>query len=221
MPGGCCFIRRGSRAKAYEFSISAGRLLMFLLAHTGITLGAAYAVDKAVNCRPAGGPAAHGLAACRVGRGPLSIDYRFIMLGALLPDIIDKPLGLILLPGLGNGRIFLHTLLFLLFALLAAFIIYRQQRGLWGFYLAFGVVMHFLMDAIWNDHVSFYWPFLGPFLAYPGTTFILALQRWLQTLTNVPGVYLPEIAGFIILLWFALKLIVKKRVTAFVLKGSL
>ena len=194
---------------------------MFLLAHAGITLGAAYPVERVVNYRSVSRSDASVLPPAPVGLGPLSIDYRFIVLGALLPDIIDKPLGLILLPGLGNGRTILHTLLFLLCTLLAAFVIYRRQRVLWGFYITFGVLMHFLMDAIWNDPVTFCWPFLGPFAAYPGTTFFLALQRWLQTLTSEPGVYLPEIAGFIILLWFALKLIVRKRVTLFVLQGRL
>lgn len=44
------------------------------------------------------------------------IDYRVVFIGALLPDMIDKPLGMILLP-LHNGRVFAHTLLFALMLL--------------------------------------------------------------------------------------------------------
>jgi hypothetical protein len=36
-------------------------------------------------------------------------DIRLLILGSLLPDLIDKPLGHIILPE-NNGRIFAHTL---------------------------------------------------------------------------------------------------------------
>ena len=44
-----------------------------------------------------------------------SIDYRLVLLGSMLPDIIDKPLGgFIFKDALGSGRIYAHTLIFLL-----------------------------------------------------------------------------------------------------------
>ena len=194
---------------------------MYLLAHTGITLGAAYAVDKAVNCRPAGDRPADSTGAAHAAREPLRVDYRFIVLGALLPDIIDKPLGLILLPGiLANGRTFLHTLLFLTLTVLAALLIYRQRRGMWGIYIAFGVLAHFIMDAIWTDPVTFYWPFLGPFQTHPGISAWI-LQSWIQSLIEEPRLYIPEIAGFLILLFFTARLIVQKHVKAFIQQGRL
>lgn len=195
---------------------------MYLLAHSGITLGAAYAIEKTVNCRwTDGGPEVYD----EVGpadRGPLGIDYRFILLGALLPDIIDKPLGLILLSGvLANGRTFLHTLLFLSLTMLAAVTLYRQRRAMWGIYIAFGVLTHFIMDAMWTDPVTFYWPLYGFFLAHPRITFTWIAQSWIQRLLEEPRLYIPEIAGFVILLFFTARVIIQKQVKAFFLQGRL
>lgn len=43
------------------------------------------------------------------------VDIRTLLIGSLLPDIIDKPLGhLLFREALSNGRTYGHTLLFLL-----------------------------------------------------------------------------------------------------------
>jgi inner membrane protein len=155
-------------------------------------------------------------------REPLRVDYRFILLGALLPDIIDKPLGLILLPDvLANGRTFLHSLLFLLLTLLAAALIYRKQRQLWGFYIALSVLMHLIMDAMWTDPVTLYWPFLGGFQAHPGINFVQIVQSWTRSFLEEAHLYVPEATGFLILLFFTARLIIRKKITDFILRGRL
>jgi inner membrane protein len=155
-------------------------------------------------------------------REPLRVDFRFILLGALLPDIIDKPLGLILFPDvLANGRTFLHSLLFLLLTLMAAAIIYRKQRQLWGFYIAFGVLIHLTMDAMWTDPVTLYWPFLGAFQAHPGISFIEIVQSWTRSFLEEARLYFPEAVGFLILLFFTTRLIIQQKITAFILRGRL
>jgi membrane-bound metal-dependent hydrolase YbcI (DUF457 family) len=194
---------------------------MYLLAHAGITIAAAYTIEKAVNCRPACDRTAAGAGAGPAVRAPLHVDYRFILLGALLPDLIDKPLGLLLLPGvIDNGRTFLHTLLFLALTMLAAAAIYRQGRRMWGIYIAFGVLLHFIMDAMWTDPVTLYWPFLGAFRAYPGISAWI-LQSWIQSLREEQYLYIPETAGLLILVFFAARVIIQKRAKAFILKGRL
>lgn len=195
---------------------------MYLLAHSGITLGAAYAIEKAVNYRRADDRPEVYSEAGPTDRGLLRIDFRFILLGALLPDIIDKPLGLILLPGvLANGRTFLHTLIFLIFTVLAAVMVYRRWRAMWGIYIAFGVLTHFIMDAMWTDPVTFYWPFLGAFLAHPGITFTWIVQSWIQTFFEEPRLYIPEAVGFLILLFFTYRVIIQRHTKAFLLQGRL
>src|SRR5438876_766918 len=67
---------------------------MFLLGHLGIGLGLAWLLSW---------------------KSPTRIDYRWVLFGAILPDLIDKPLGF--LAGL-DSRLWAHTFL-LLFAILA------------------------------------------------------------------------------------------------------
>src|SRR3989442_7737282 len=67
---------------------------MFLLGHLGIGLGLAWVLSR---------------------KSPTRIDYRLVLFGAILPDLIDKPLAYV--TGL-DSRIWAHTFLFL-FAILA------------------------------------------------------------------------------------------------------
>jgi hypothetical protein len=42
------------------------------------------------------------------------IDYRYVIVGSMLPDIIDKTVGMVLFADtFANGRIFAHALLFI------------------------------------------------------------------------------------------------------------
>ncbi len=178
---------------------------MYLLAHTGITLGAASVVEQAVN------------------RPFLRLDYRFILLGALLPDIVDKPLGIVIFAeAIANGRTFLHTMIFLVMTILLGIFIYRWKNALWGFFIAFGVLMHFIMDAMWTDPVTLYWPFLQPaFEKHAGIEFFTIVRSWVYTLQVEPRIFLPELAGLVILAIFTFRVIKQKRVTAFIMTGYL
>ena len=64
---------------------------MFIFGHAGVSSLAAYLMKRRIH----------------------NIDYRYVALGSMLSDIIDKPLGLIILKDvLYNGRLIGHTLLF-------------------------------------------------------------------------------------------------------------
>jgi LexA-binding, inner membrane-associated putative hydrolase len=82
--------------------------------------------------------------------------------GAILPDLIDKPLG-ILLPQVyfGYGRVFFHTLPVLVLVLVAGVIlwIYRRSPLLLG--LAAGILSHQVLDAMWSEPAGWFFPFLG------------------------------------------------------------
>ena len=82
---------------------------MLVLGHAGITLGAATLVAgalKSSHSSQVGGISWFIL----LGR---YIDIRLLLVGSLLPDIIDKPIGqYFLVETFSNGRIFSHTLLF-------------------------------------------------------------------------------------------------------------
>ena len=91
---------------------------------------------------------------------------------------------------------------------------------MWGIYIAFGVVMHFCMDAIWTDPVTFYWPLYGAFQTHAGiSTWIL--QSWIESFLVESRLYVSEATGFLILLFFITRLIIQRSVTAFMLQGRL
>ncbi|WP_196769050.1 metal-dependent hydrolase [Neomoorella thermoacetica] len=101
---------------------------MLFLGHAGLTLAAARVMEKMMV--PGGRQRTGG----RPGP-PELIDYRLVLIGSMLPDIIDKPLGgVIFKETLGNGRIYAHTLVFLLFAWAAGLLWWRRYRrpGAWS-----------------------------------------------------------------------------------------
>ena len=87
----------------------------------------------------------------------------YCAIGSLLPDIIDKPVGHIILANLGNGRIFFHSLTVCIIVAVLGLIVWR----LWGhpgfLFIAAGMLSHQLADAMWAAPQSWYWPFLGGF----------------------------------------------------------
>jgi len=87
-----------------------------------------------------------------VFRSP-ALDYRLVMLGAVLP------LGEVVL---GGARL-LHTLLFSV-ALLGLVMLATRERRLvrrrW-ISLPIGMMMHLVLDGVWAQTAVFWWPFFG------------------------------------------------------------
>jgi hypothetical protein len=87
-----------------------------------------------------------------VFRSP-ALDYRLVMVGAVLP-LAEIPLG---------GPRLLHTLAFAV-GLLAAVMLATRDRRLvrrrW-ISLPIGVFMHLVLDGVWTQAEVFWWPFFG------------------------------------------------------------
>lgn len=144
---------------------------MFLLGHLGIGLGLAWLL---------------------AWKAPARIDYRLVLLGAILPDLIDKPLGYVL--GL-ETRLWAHTFLFL-FSILVLSVVpaWRALR-----FVGFGVATHLLLDEIWALPNVVWYPAYGWW--FP--TAIFDTNRWFEALLHDPIVQAGEILGFAILVAFA------------------
>jgi hypothetical protein len=145
---------------------------MLLFAHVGLALASA----RILNC----------------------VSMAFLVLGSMLPDIIDKPLGLIVFGSLGMGRSFAHTLLFLL--LLVALFLYSRDKRLFSF--TWGVLVHLSLDFMWSSPAILLWPLLGPFPMAPIIDALSYLEMLLSGLKD-PDIAIPEIAGLAYLIFFA------------------
>ncbi|CAJ36717.1 metal-dependent hydrolase [Methanocella arvoryzae] len=152
----------------------------------------------------------------------IGVDYRLVIVGSLLPDIIDKPLGEYIFHSVfNNGRIFSHTLLFIAVLAIIALLVARKYRY-WGVgVLTVSAAFHQVEDQMWNAAGTWFWPLFGwGFPEYERGDYILYL---LNNLISRPDVFLPEIAGLLALGWFVLrfKLYKPENARAFVLTGRL
>jgi hypothetical protein len=75
---------------------------------------------------------------------------------AILPDVIDRPLHIFIIPGSQSGRLFAHTLVFNL-VLLAVLVAIRKDLWIYGILPLF----HLLMDLPGLPADQFFWPVLG------------------------------------------------------------
>jgi inner membrane protein len=148
--------------------------MMLLFAHMGLALAAARPFARA--------------------------DLLFVAIGSMLPDIIDKPVGEIVYGTPSMGRIFAHTLLFLL--LLAGAALCTRDLRLAS--LCGGVLVHLSLDFMWNSPVILFWPMLGGFPTAPYLDTLSYLQMLLLGLGR-PIVLLPELLGLAYFIFLAVE----------------
>jgi hypothetical protein len=113
-----------------------------------------------------------------------AIDYRLVMLGAVLPDAIDVFTG---------GRWIAHTVTFSVALLTGVMLGTRGRRLLRRQLLALpiGTFLHLVFDGMWADRTGFWWPFLGGHL---GGRDLPSVERgWANVVL--------ELIGLAILVW--------------------
>ncbi len=85
-------------------------------------------------------------------------------IGSVLPDLIDKPLGYIILADSVNfGRIYVHSLIVFLLFFIAGILIWRYKQSFIGIALALGVLSHQILDLMWEEYWNWLWPIFGQF----------------------------------------------------------
>jgi inner membrane protein len=142
-----------------------------------------------------------GLAAALVyiSLGRRRIDYRFVLLGAVLPDVIDGILGLFFFEG-PSGRWIAHTLMAVVAVAVAVMVLFRGEGRFGPFGIVVGWFLHLVGDGMWNAPETFLWPAFGtafstaPREPYSWDLFAHPLEHgW---------TWAGEIVGAMILVWF-------------------
>lgn len=148
------------------------------------------------------------------------IDYRFILIGSILPDIIDKPIGAYFFRStFHNSRVFAHTLLFSTILMLWGVYLLIKRRNNNVLLLGMSSLMHLILDSMWLYPAILLWPYFG--LKFPARAEGNWIQGNIDRLLTDPTYFLPEIIGFIIIAYYFIKLIRNKQVMEFIKQGKL
>lgn len=150
------------------------------------------------------------------------IDYRMVLIGSDLPDIIDKPIGAFIFRGVfHNSRIFCHTLLFSMILILLGCFCANKTKNIKNNIMILGIcsLIHQLLDSMWLYREIFYWPLFG--LKFPVRTEGNWAAEGLARLLTDPTYYIPEILGIIIMLYYFIKLLKQKKIKNFLFTGQL
>lgn len=151
------------------------------------------------------------------------IDLRLLLLGSILPDIIDKPLGdIVLADTIGCGRIFAHSFLFFLTLSIGGALLYQTRKKLWPLVLAFGAFTHLILDQMWEFPQNLLWPFLGVSLERCHLDFLstAGIRDMIDRLVSNPALGLPEIFGMCIIAWLIWELVRKRQLRRFLRYGE-
>ena len=132
------------------------------------------------------------------------IDLRLLAFGAVLPDLIDKTIGLFILQdSISSGRIYSHTLVFAILITYLAIVIASKYT----YAVSFGIWTHIIFDRMWEAPETFLWPAYG--WGFPSYDFYVG--KWWEMLFTNPYTYVSEILGAIILIFLFLHLKIYKR----------
>jgi hypothetical protein len=213
---------------------------MLLFGHTGITLAAAVLLNGTL-------AKSHILPTRRYelrGHPPLSsgepsgqnrssgavswltsladrIDIRLLLIGSLLPDLIDKPIGRFFFTGTFSNRMFCHTLIFLIVITLSGLYLYWSRKKTWLLVLAFGTFTHLILDTMWLFPRTLLWPLYGiSFERYA----LIDLSHWIKhmvyALFTYPAICIPELAGAVVVTWFVWLLVRRGKLRTFIRNGQ-
>jgi inner membrane protein len=207
---------------------------MLLFGHIGYTLAAGFilnsssvihnALSKEIIEKPSSSDTSHfkGLSVIfwRAIEQIKGLDLRFVIIGSLLPDIIDKPIGHLFFNNtFGTGVLYTHTLLFTLLLFIAGCIANIYQKN-YVLLLAFGTFIHLILDLMWSKPRVLLWPLFGfTFAKSTPIPFNQYLWGLFQQLFNRPWVAIPELVGAVITFWFIWLLLRENKLRSFILNG--
>ena len=134
-----------------------------------------------------------------VSLGRRRIDYRFVLAGAIAPDLVDGAAGTLFDLG-PSGRGVAHSLVAVLVVALVVVVTSSGEHRVARFGLAVGWLLHLVGDGMWQAPATFLWPAFG--FAFAGTPAEpYSWDLFLDPVDHV-GTWLGELAGAAVLAWF-------------------
>lgn len=129
------------------------------------------------------------------------MDLRFLIFGAVLPDLIDTPVGLAAFTRSESVRLVSHSLLFAGVAMTAIVLATRRGRPRKKWMpVAIGILIHLFLDAMWASPETLWWPVLGGSFTAGNAG---SVGDYLSSVLQNPWVWLGEAAGVAYLLMLA------------------
>ncbi len=126
--------------------------------------------------------------------GRRRIDYRFVLLGAVVPDVIDG----VLHRG-SPDRGVAHSILAVVVVAIVVILGFRGETRLAVFGLPVGWLLHLVGDGMWNEPRTFLWPSFGSEL--PRSPEPYSWDLFTDPLSHL-GTWGAEVAGLVLLAWF-------------------
>lgn len=193
---------------------------MLIAGHIGLTLGVIKIYEK--------------VAKKKNTKNDNFIDYRIVALGSILPDIIDKPLVQIIY-GLRNheGHLIAHSFIFSALLITLGIIIFFMNKNKNALLLGICSLIHQLFDKaillpnifLLPDVNSSNFILLKRFEFVHNITLPIYTRfpylRDTMTYFEKPYVFIAEVIGFIIIVYFVCKLLKNKKHMDFLNHGRL
>jgi hypothetical protein len=130
--------------------------------------------------------------------GRRRIDYRYVLAGAVLPDLVDALLDVFVYEG-SPGRGAAHSLVTVVVVAVVVILGFKGETRLAVFGIPVGWLLHLVGDGMWNAPRTFLWPAFG-------TDFTRSSEPYSWGLLTDPlshlGTWGAELAGFLVLAWF-------------------
>lgn len=153
--------------------------------------------------------------------GLARLDYRLLGLCALAPDLIDKPLAILVFTGAYTSQLIAHSLILNMMLLVLALLWWRRALP---YVLAFS--SHLVADRMWHHTESFWWPLFGwnNFWEYKfmNSAGAMVSVYW-DIVTRYPQVWVVEAIAVGFFIWFVIahKLYLWPMLKTLILTGRL